>query len=273
MARRRRPGLGSLPGVRVPSAGRSGYREARWATARRSTASALSTRSARWVRCLGRRPRQPGGHRPGATSLDRRAEPAASPLTVRSGIRGFRIPGWSPLRRVPPPGDGGRSRRPELTGPFERREWVPRQVVALTGRARSEPLDGDVGDDEISGALVAPEVACDMRTPHQCCGNLGTTALLGRWASSAAGRRPRISHTGGHRFAPTSSPAATCMWSHLAEAGPSARVDLQPSPSTAAARRSGVRPSDRGAGLIEVGWVGLCRVPARSVRPPPWPPP
>lgn len=198
---------------------------------------------------------------------------------------------WRPLARVPDPGLVARGLRRvtahratvadldglELTGPFERREWVlPAERVVALGRAvlGLEPLDGDdpIGDDEISGALVAPEVAgsdlliCTHGRRDQCCGSLGTTVheLLGQlWAGSAApARRQRISHTGGHRFAPTSITLPDgYLWSHL-DAEAADRLVRRVDPPEAFAlncRGCSLFPSparqiaDR-AGLIEVGW-------------------
>lgn len=136
---------------------------------------------------------------------------------------------WRPLARVPDPGlaDRGlvrvtehRSRTVdvdgiELRGPYEAREWiVSRERVVALGRAvlgLEPPTDQDAVDADELAAWSAPDgvglLMCTHGRRDQCCGSLGTSVFEELddvfAASGAAVDAQRISHTGGHRFAPT----------------------------------------------------------------------
>lgn len=106
---------------------------------------------------------------------------------------------------------------PEATAaPFRKRTYrvaadrvadVARTLAA--GEAPDEPVTDDTSD---RGDLLI----CTHGARDRCCGNLGTTlyrSVSARWSSLNV---HRVSHTGGHRFAPTAIllPSGT-VWGHL----------------------------------------------------------
>jgi hypothetical protein len=196
---------------------------------------------------------------------------------------------WRPLARVPlaDDGAGGRRRLTEhrarrvqldgrvLLGPFERREWVVDAAdVVAAGRAvlGRAPADGaepyELGSGDAADGLPAAELlVCSHGSRDQCCGSLGTSmyealpAVLAR--SGAEVRHQRISHTGGHRFAPTAITFPDgYVWGHLSAELADVLVRRAEPPSALAAHCRGSSLFDGGpaqaadrAGLVEVGWA------------------
>lgn len=207
---------------------------------------------------------------------------------IRSMVDAARVAGdvggprWRMLARVPTAAhlaDGRRrvsehraTRRVvdgrELRGPFSRREWIvdERDVVAL-GR----DLLGGRGDprpDARSDPLVTSDLlVCTHGRRDQCCGSFGTAFVehLGDVlaASGAEVDCQRISHTGGHRFAPTAIAFPDgYAWAHLDEPLADLLVRRARPVAQFAAHCRGsalfaggpAQAADR-AGLVEVGWA------------------
>lgn len=195
---------------------------------------------------------------------------------------------WRVIARVPSPelAAGGLRRITEhrvhrsdldglaMRGPFVSREWVvaAEQVVAL-GRAivGLDPLDGQpqVDPAELDEHVVPEEVQlamCTHGSRDTCCGGIGThlyEEIAGVFDGSAASvRRERISHTGGHRFAPTAITFPDgYAWAHLDAATCQVIVDRSAPPERCAAHCRGssflagapAQAADRAA-LVAVGW-------------------
>ncbi|UDY37300.1 sucrase ferredoxin [Dermatobacter hominis] len=199
---------------------------------------------------------------------------------------------WRPLARVPLAADASagrrrvtehRARRVEvdgrvLRGPYERRDWVVDEAdVVAVGRAvlgldpvdGAEPFDPGATDGAIDGATDVPAaevLVCTHGRRDQCCGSLGTSMyedLVHVLAESGAQvRHQRISHTGGHRFAPTAITFPDgYAWGHLDAARTDLLVRRAEPPSLLAAHCRGTalfaggpaQAADR-AGLVELGW-------------------
>jgi hypothetical protein len=167
------------------------------------------------------------------------------------------------------------SRSEQVTGgPYRRREWwvQPEEVLDLC-RALLGADSESLGVFEDRRVVVAPDVidlfVCTHGKRDACCGSTGA-ALRDLLAERLAGLDPdeqqvrlwRVSHTGGHRFAPTALTFPDgYAWAHLdvdrslalalrsvepAELGRNCRgsASLVGSPAQAADR----------AALVEVGW-------------------
>ncbi len=118
----------------------------------------------------------------------------------------------------------------ELRGPFRRRSWiVPEGDVVALGRSvlGLGPVSGSSavsvsGAVSVSSAVPHPDpsldalgidvLVCTHGRRDQCCGSMGTLLYeqlgavfeaSGAMSSGVVSSRQRISHTGGHRFAPT----------------------------------------------------------------------
>lgn len=211
------------------------------------------------------------------------------PASVAHASDGSR---WRALARVPSPADlaAGRRRVTEHRtataihdgtvhrGPFRRREWVidVADVVAL-GRAllSDEQVDAPApaasapagSPPSGSGPLDVDLLVCAHGRRDGCCGSFGTAlhdhlaAVFGD--SGAMVRRQRISHTGGHRFAPTAITFPDgYAWAHLDEELTDQLVRRAQPPARFAEHCRGsalfaggpAQAADR-AGLVEVGWA------------------
>ena len=197
---------------------------------------------------------------------------------------------WRPQGLVADPGDHSGSAGPtgsvrvtayeqavDLGGaaPFGRREWLvaPENVVEL-GRALIH-ADGSAVrsfDDLVVDvdASVLDVFVCTHGKRDSCCGNLGTglfTELSAAYRSDnhthAGGVRiRRVSHTGGHRFAPTALTFPDgYAWAHL-DRGVADEVILRTGDVGVAASHcrgfssfagGPAQAADRAA-LVEVGW-------------------
>ena len=194
---------------------------------------------------------------------------------------------WRAFARVPVAADESAGRRritehrarvvdvggQELRGPYERREWVVAESqVVVAGRSvlGMAPADGAVPFDrdgaEVDDAPSAEVLVCTHGRRDQCCGSLGTSMFeeLAHVvaASGASVRRQRISHTGGHRFAPTAITFPDgYAWGHLdaeltdllvRRAEPPAR--FAPHCRGSALFAGGPAQAADRAGLVEIGW-------------------
>lgn len=161
----------------------------------------------------------------------------------------------------------------ELRGPFRSRSWtVPEaDVVALGRSVLGLDVAGGAGGDTVSPTpesdLPGIEVlVCTHGRRDQCCGSLGTPLYeqLGAVfeATGAKASRQRISHTGGHRFAPTAITFPDgYAWAHLDAELVDVVVRRSEPPEQIASHCRGstflagapVQAADRAA-LVSVGW-------------------
>lgn len=193
---------------------------------------------------------------------------------------------WRALARVPrrPSADGDDRRRVTAhvatrqgadgwvaRGPFRTTEWlVDAGGVAALGRhlLRGDPLPSTAEVDRTqAGPSATSLLVCSHGRRDQCCGSFGTALVEHlddlRDASGSAVDLQRISHTGGHRFAPTAITFPDgYAWAHLdpvvadllvRRAVPAERFARHCRGSTLF-DGSAAQVADR-AGLIEFGWA------------------
>ena len=135
-----------------------------------------------------------------------------------------------------------------------------RAVEIVEAILRGDAAEPDTVDDE--HAVAAEVWICTQGSHDRCCGSEGT-----RLAVSLAGRDDlvvrRVSHTGGHRFAPTgvTFPGGR-MWAHLDEATVEAIVGRSVPPAGVAGNCRGWWGADAGpaqaaerALFSEFGWT------------------
>lgn len=157
-------------------------------------------------------------------------EPFSS-LDADASIMGADGRSWRPQGLVPRGDTGGAVRVLAVEqpvsgprGPYRRREWwvAPDRVGALCRAliaADEAAVDGfDPDRVEIDGAVVDLFV-CTHGRRDVCCGGSGTELhdeLAGELAGDPGVRLWRVSHTGGHRFAPTALTFPDgYAWAHL----------------------------------------------------------
>lgn len=113
-------------------------------------------------------------------------------------------------------------RRP--TGPFRRFHRAERSVstidlaVTAIDLLTAEPTVDVVDDNDDRNEVVADLLICTHGRRDRCCGSFGTNLFtaVGVRHSRAGIRTWRVSHTGGHRFAPTAIVLPEGhLWSHL----------------------------------------------------------
>lgn len=166
----------------------------------------------------------------------------------------------------------------DLRGPFLRREWIidEADVAALGGAllagdtdavpATDSSADGepDAAGPDVGGAVDL--LICTHGRRDGCCGSFGTSLfdrVAGAFArSGTVVDMQRISHTGGHRFAPTAITFPDgYAWAHLDEMLTELLVRRAEPPAFFAGHCRGsalfegapAQAADR-AGLVEVGW-------------------
>lgn len=154
-------------------------------------------------------------------------------LGATASIAGADRRSWRPQGLVPRGDTGGLTRviameqpsqRDGMAGPYRRREWwvEPAQVLALStalvGGDRREVSSFDVDLVDVPDGVVDLFV-CTHGRRDVCCGGMGTVlhgALAEELAEDPTVRLWRVSHTGGHRFAPTALTFPDGYgWAHL----------------------------------------------------------
>ena len=200
-------------------------------------------------------------------------------LGAGASITGVDGRSWRPQGLVPVGDTGTRTRVLAMeqpghggpVGPYRRREWwvAPERVAELC-TALVGADDGAIGAFDPDRVSVASHVVdlfvCTHGRRDVCCGGSGTV-LHDELAEVLAGddtvRLFRVSHTGGHRFAPTALTFPDGLaWAHLDRAAATAVLRRHVAPASLAAHCRGSssvggpaeQVADREA-LVRVGWA------------------
>ena len=207
--------------------------------------------------------------------------------TATTGPDGRR---WRPQGVVAEPTDAAGEARPtrvtayeqragaDGVGAFERREWLvaPQRVVEL-GRALIQvdgPALSSFDDDVVEiDASVLDMFICTHGRRDTCCGTFGTALFTELHAAhriadhvgTGGVRIRRVSHTGGHRFAPTALTFPDgYAWAHLDRSTADALIARTGHPAVLAPHCRGLSSLEGGpaqaadrAALVAVGWDWL----------------